>query len=128
MQGYNEFIAKITDQNSPVSGDIKRLFGDDSQGLLGFDTSLTLFDYSDNLQSISTLISTNEPGGDITDLGYIQYTRDPFQSFVHNKTLKAINAVKAILHDDSVEGTYGFSVIWRAVKSDFGKGSLTEDQ
>lgn len=128
MQGYNEFIAKITDQNSPVSGDIKRLFGDDSQGLLGFDTSLTLFDYSDNLQSISTLISTNEPGGDITDLGYIQYTRDPFQSFVHNKTLKAINAVKAILHDDSVEGTYGFSIIWRAVKSDFGKGSLTEDQ
>lgn len=128
LQGYKEFIAKITDQGSTVSGNIRGLFGDDSQGLLGFDTSLTLFDYSDNLQSISTLVSANEPGGDITDLGYIQYSRDPFQSFVHNKTLKAVNAVKAILHDDSVEGTYGFSIIWRAVKNDLGKGSLNEDQ
>ena len=49
MQGYREFIAKITDQGSSVSGNIRGLFGDDSQGLLGFDTSLTLFDYSDSL-------------------------------------------------------------------------------
>jgi hypothetical protein len=41
--------------------------------------------------------------------------------------MKAVNAVKAILHEDSVEATYGFSVIWKAVKADFGKGSLTED-
>lgn len=130
LQGYQEFISKITGDNSSVGGDIWQLFGGNSEGIYGFDTSLTLFDdlTDEGAGFISTLISENNPAGDITDLGYVQYTRNPIQSFIHNKTLKAINAVTAILHHDSVEATYGFQVIWKAVKRDFNKGSLTEDQ
>ena len=32
------------------------------------------------------------------------------------------------MHEDSVEATYGFPIIWKAVKQDFGKSSLSEEQ
>jgi len=83
--------------------------------ILGFDTSLMLNRPQSDQLVIGSEVSEGEL--DITEAGYApRYNNSPVASFIDNKTKKAINALIAIIRNDSVEGTYGFKMIWNRVK------------
>lgn len=124
LHQYNKFISRQFNELPDVVGDVEGFFGMlDEYDLLGFDTSIMFGRNQDQ-----TAIESNIPG-DITDAGYasFDYRDNPASSFIENKTKKAINSLMSIIRNDSIEGTYGFQVIWERIKSDYGKGALTDD-
>lgn len=127
LSRYEQFVSEQLSTTPKVSGDISGFFGLLSDtDILGFDTSLMLNRPESDQLAIGSEVSEGEL--DITEAGYApRYNNSPVASFIDNKTKKAINALVAIIRNDSIEGTYGFNLIWNRVKSDFGKTSLTED-
>ena len=127
LSRYEQFVSQQFDESAKVHGDVSGFFGLLSDtDILGFDTSLMLNRPESDQLAISGEVF--EGGVDITEAGYApRYNNSPVASFIDNKTKKAINALIAIIRNDSIEGTYGFNLIWNRVKSDFGKTSLTED-
>ena len=127
LSRYEQFVSEQFDESAKVHGDVSGFFGLLSDmDILGFDTSLMLNQPQSDQLAIGSEVS--ERGLDITEAGYApKYNNSPVASFIDNKTKKAINALIAIIRNDSIEGTYGFNLIWNRVKSDFGKTSLTED-
>ena len=127
LSRYEQFVFQQFDESAKVHGDVSGFFGLLSDtDILGFDTSLMLNRPESDQLAISGEVF--EGGVDITEAGYApRYNNSPVASFIDNKTKKAINALIAIIRNDSIEGTYGFNLIWNRVKSDFGKTSLTED-
>lgn len=127
LSRYEQFVSEQFDESAKVHGDVSGFFGLLSDtDILGFDTSLMLNRPESDQLAIGSEVS--EGGLDITEAGYApRYNNSPVASFIDNKTKKAINALIAIIRNDSIEGTYGFNLIWNRVKSDFGKTSLTED-
>lgn len=127
LSRYEQFVSEQLGMTPKVSGDISGFFGLLSDtDILSFDTSLMLHKPESDQLAISGEMF--EGSVDITEAGYApRYNNSPVASFIDNKTKKAINALIAIIRNDSIEGTYGFNLIWNRVKSDFGKTSLTED-
>ena len=127
LSRYEQFVSEQLSTTPKVSGDISGFFGLLSDtDILGFDTSLMLNRPESDQLAIGSEVQ--EGGLDITEADYApRYNNSPVASFIDNKTKKAINALIAIIRNDSIEGTYGFNLIWNRVKSDFGKTSLTED-
>ena len=127
LSRYEQFVSQQFDESAKVHGDVSGFFGLLSDtDILGFDTSLMLNRPESDQLAISGEVF--EGGVDITEAGYApRYNNSPVASFIDNKTKKAINALVAIIRNDSIEGTYGFNLIWNRVKSDFSKASLTED-
>ena len=134
LDAYEKFVTQCSNPDSPsnkVEGDIYGFFGLlPTNDLMGFDTSLIL-----NGQHIQNVISGGIINGqtDITEAGYVgdifrnEILSSDAPSFIDNKTKKAINALTAIIRNDSIEGTYGFQLIWKRIKNDLGKHSLSED-
>ena len=131
---YQNFIAGLDSSRPKVLGNTEDLFGIssvDNQDLTGFNTSLRLSGRNNMVDY--TGLAGELPGNliqggvDITEAGYIDYQRNKYSSFIHNKTRKAINALSAILRRESIESTYGFEYAWRFIKNDFDKHALTED-
>lgn len=127
LSRYERFVSGQSDGFAKVHGDVSGFFGSlDDTDILGFDTSLMLSRPESDQIAIGSEISDGML--DITEAGYApRQNNSPVASFIDNKTKKAINALVAIIRNDSIEGTYGFNLIWNRVKSDFGKTSLTED-
>lgn len=127
LSRYEQFVSEQLGTTPKVNGDVSGFFGllRDTD-ILGFDTSLMLNRQESDQLAIGSEVS--EGVLDITEAGYApRYNNSLVASFIDNKTKKAINALVAIIRNDSIEGTYGFNLIWNRVKSDFGKTSLTED-
>lgn len=127
LQQYDKFISKQYGEHPDITGDVEGFFGLlNDKDVLGFDTSLTL-----QSQQISNALPYTEGSVaefDILDSGYVSnYIYNPVGSFIDNKTRKAINALTAIVRNDSIEGTYGFQMMWKKIKSDFAKASLSEN-
>lgn len=123
LHQYNKFVSKQFGDRPDITGDVRGFFGIlSSNDLMGFDTQLMM---SRRFQE--NALSSTTPG-DILDAGYIARERkDPTASFIENKTKKAINSLMSIIRNDSIEGTYGFQVIWERIKADYGRGSLSDD-
>ena len=117
---YKNFVSK---SQYKFGGNIAGMFGErDSSDLVGFDTALNF-----SRQGGSVIESEFEESEFMNFNGYEIPYGNPINSFIDNKTKKAVNAVMSILRNDSVESTYGFQLIWQRVKKDFGKSSLTDD-
>lgn len=127
LSRYEKFISGQFGERPKITGLVSGFFGLLSDtDILGFDTSLML---QHPEQEFLTLPGeTSYESADITEAGYApNQNNNPIASFIDNKTKKAINALTAIIRNDSIEGTYGFNLIWNRVKQDFGKSSLTEE-
>ena len=132
LHQYNKFVSRQFGEHADIKGDIEGFFGiTNEQDLMGFDTSLRLNNQYDGQQTSSLLSLPGQvtvDSSDILNSGYVSENLiNPYYSFIERKTKKAINSLLAIIKNDSVEGTYGFSVIWERIKSDFGKGALTDE-
>lgn len=132
LHQYNKFVSRQFGEHADIKGDIEGFFGiTDEQDVMGFDTSLRLNNQYDGQQTSSLLSLPGQVTADSSDIlnsGYVSENLiNPYYSFIERKTKKAINSLLAIIKNDSVEGTYGFSVIWERIKSDFGKGALTDE-
>lgn len=131
LHQYNKFISRQFGEHPDITGDVEGLFGIlDDKDLLGFDTSLRLnnsYNGQPN-ESVPRIAGSSVEADDILSQGYVsEEFINPYSSFIERKTKKAINSLLSIIRNDSIEGTYGFQVIWERIKSDFGKGALTDE-
>ncbi len=127
LSRYEKFISEQFGGRPKITGLVSGFFGLLSDtDILGFDTSLMLQQPEQEFLALPG--ETSYESTDITEAGYApNQNNNPIASFIDNKTKKAINALTAIIRNDSIEGTYGFNLIWNRVKQDFGKSSLTEE-